>query len=235
MPPVRDVLVLPPPCSLRSLGLGLHDRLPPRVVRKWERAFSEGYEEALERAEERARDVRERWERWSRTGKLEEGTKRVVVFRDALDHLEMPPAALPYGLSDEGSSGGETGPIDPDPLFARFCTGRTLLPLSPLASPSEVSSLAHAHTAAYHARSDLFTLCLVPDCSNRPGVPHLALNPAGGGGREDPLERQAREKEVWEQERRDEDPRRAEAWRRPREEHRGGCAHLEGRDAWRLK
>lgn len=231
IPPVRDLLVLPPPCSLRSLGLGLHDRLPARVVKKWERAFRDGYEEAVDRAEERAEDVRDRWERWARTGKLQEATRRVVVFRDALEQIDLPPAAE---HAASAASDADLSAVDPDPLFARFCVARGLEPLSPLAVPSQVSSLVLAHTAAYQERFSTFTLCLVPDCSNRPGVPHLALNPAGGGGREDPEERQAKEKRAWEQERRDQDSSRADAWRRPASEHKGHCVHVEGREAWRL-
>ncbi|GAA5989671.1 hypothetical protein JCM10908_000582 [Rhodotorula pacifica] len=235
IPPVRDVLVLPPPCTLRSLGLGLHDRLSPRVIKKWERAFRDGYEDALDRAEERAEEVRERWERWSRTGKLEEATRRVVVFRDALGELEIPPAAMPF--SETGPSPTETTEpvedLDPDPLFARFCHARGLHPLSPFASPAQVASLSLAHTSAYHERFSSFSLCLTPDCSNRPGVPHLTLNPASGAGREDPQERRGREKRVWEQEGRDETGA-AGGWRRPAEEHKEGCAHLVGREAWRL-
>lgn len=231
--PVRDVLVLPPPCTLRSLGLGLHDRLPPRVVKKWERAFRDGYEDALDRAEERADEAKERWERWSRTGKLEEATRRVVVFRDALAGLELLPAVGPFDPSDEGARERGEAPLDPDPLFARFCHARGLVPLSPLAPPAQVASLSLAHTASYHSRADAFSLCLTPDCSNRPGVPHLTLNPASGTGREDPHERREREKRVWEQERRDEiGSHNVAGWRRPVVEHKAQCAHLVGREAW---
>ncbi|GAA5861661.1 hypothetical protein JCM3774_002661 [Rhodotorula dairenensis] len=230
VPPVRDVLVLPPPCTLRSLGLGLHDRLPPRVVKKWERAFRDGYDDALDRVEERADEVKERWGRWSRTGKLEEATRRVVVFRDALAALQLPPAAVPFDSSE-----ADDGELDQDPLFARFCRARGLLPLSPLAPSAQVASLSLAHTASYHARATEFSLCLVPDCSNRPGVPHLTLNPASGAGREDPHERREREKRVWEQERTDELGSCDKAgWRRPVGEHKERCAHLVGREAWRV-
>lgn len=238
--PVRDVLVLPPPCTLRSLGLGLHDRLPPRVVKKWERAFRDGYEDALDRAEERAEEVKERWERWSRTGKLEEATRRVVVFRDALAGLEVPPVAVPYHPpshpASEATSREAPSPevdLDPDPLFARFCHARGISPLSPLAPSAQVAALSLAHVATYHECAAAFSLCLTPDCSNRPGVPHLTLNPASGAGREDPHERREREKRVWEQEWRDE-LNDESGWRRPAKEHKDECAHLVGREAWRV-
>mgnify|MGYP006902579188 FL=1 len=61
----------------------------------------------------------------------------------------------------------------------------------------------------------------------------MTLNPASGAGREDPHERREREKRVWEQERRDE-LNGESGWRRPVKEHKDGCAHLVGREAWRV-
>ncbi|BGO94077.1 hypothetical protein JCM10020v2_005771 [Rhodotorula toruloides] len=238
VPPVRDILVLPPPTRLRSLGLGLHDTLAPRVVKAWTKAFSEGYEDMVGKTVDRAEDVNDRWERWARTsGRLEEGTRRVVVFREAVaeDWVKQyfPQLFDEDGLEKLVTSSGDDPSLflDPDPLFSRFCHTRRLLPVpyfySPSASTPLVASLALELTSTIEAHAADFSFCPVPDCSNAPGVPHLTLSQVG---KEDIEERRRREKEVWEREESEEwGPG---GWRKDRSEHRGECSHLEGRRAW---
>ncbi|BGP39985.1 hypothetical protein JCM10450v2_003965 [Rhodotorula kratochvilovae] len=227
IPPVRDLLPLPPPPALRSLGLGLHP-LSARVARAWTQAFGEGYADGAARAGEKARDVRERWDRWARTGKLAERARRVVLFADAV------PAEL-RGAVDAAVAGAQgEGEAAEDPLFARFCAQRGLVALPAECDPSLVRALVSAACDAYAAAEAAFVLCLTADCTDRPGRPHLTLSAAGTPATlgESVEERREREKRAWEAEREEE---AAEGgWRRPEGEHREGCAHLEGRRAWAL-
>ncbi|GAA5851297.1 hypothetical protein JCM8547_004199 [Rhodosporidiobolus lusitaniae] len=212
VPPVKELIVLPPPSALLSLGLGLHD-LPPRTALLWRKAFFEGYRDAHKRTVERVEDGIERWERWMTAGKLGEGTRRFVTFEDALSSLGV-----------EGGKGGEEEhEEDPDPTFARFCATRHLVPLS----------LSHAHELLSLITSlpSSFTLCLTPDCSNAPGVPHLSFAETEEGGRkEDPVLRRRREKEAWEAEDREEEERLGKWGQR----HEKGCAHERRRQEWGL-
>ncbi|GAA5999033.1 uncharacterized protein JCM10292_003273 [Rhodotorula paludigena] len=231
--PVRDVLVLPPAPSLRSLGLGLHS-LPrtdeARAVHaEWARAFRDGYSDACERALERATDVAERWARWERSGRLggsaADATGRVVVFREDVARLE--PALRNLVLA-----GGEDA-AEPDALFARFCAERALVPLPAASASSLVSALASASRAALADARARFVACFVPDCSDRAGVPHLSLHE--GRGADEVCARARREREGWERERREEGE-----WRREEGEHESGgdgkgCAHVEGRRAWEVE
>ncbi|GEM07285.1 serine threonine protein kinase [Rhodotorula toruloides] len=239
VPPVRDILVLPPPSRLRSLGLGLHDSLAPHLVKGWTNSFSEGYEDMLGKTVDRAEDVKDRWERWARTnGRLEEGTRRVGIFREAVseDWIKQyfPQLFDEDGVEKHATHGGTDDlalSLDPDPLFSRFCYTRRLLPLpyfySPSASTPLVASLALNLISNVEAHAADFAFCPVPDCSNAPGVPHLTLSQVG---KEDIEERRKREKEVWEKEKREEwGPG---GWRKDESEHRGKCAHLEGHRTW---
>ncbi|KAK4333699.1 hypothetical protein RTBOTA2_002433, partial [Rhodotorula toruloides] len=238
VPPVRDILVLPPPTRLRSLGLGLHDSLAPRIVKAWTKSFNEGYEDMVGKTVDRAEDVKDRWERWARTnGRLEEGTRRVVVFREAVSEewvkQYFPQLFDEDGVEELATWGGDDPALslDPDPLFSGFCYTRRLLPLpyfySPSASTPLVASLVLDLTSTIEAHAADFSFCPVPDCSNAPGVPHLTLSQVG---KEDIEERRRREKEVWEREESEEWG--SGGWRKDESEHRGGCAHLEGRRAW---
>jgi hypothetical protein len=188
---------------------------------------------------DRAEDVKERWERWARTGgRLEEETRRVVVFREAVsdDWVKQyfPQLFDEDGVEKAATSGGTDDAalsLDPDPLFSRFCYTRRLLPLpysySPSASTPLVASVALNLISTIEAHAADFAFCPVPDCSNAPGVPHLTLSQVG---KEDVEERRRREKEVWEREAREEwGPG---GWRKDEKEHKGWCAHLEGRRAW---
>ncbi|GAA5828032.1 hypothetical protein JCM3770_002112 [Rhodotorula araucariae] len=226
IPPVKDVALLPPPSTLRALGLGLHppaDLAPRGVARAWRSAFAEGYADGVRRAEEKARDVSDRWERWARTGKLVERSRRVVLFADAV------PVELAEAVRAECDAAAVDG--DDDPLFARFCAERGLVALPALCAPGLVRALTLSACAAYAAAADAFVLCLVPDCTDRPGRPHLALGAAGTP--EGPTEeRRERERRAWQEEYEEEHGERG--WRRPEGEHSVGCAHLEGRRAWAL-
>ncbi|GAA5896957.1 hypothetical protein JCM8208_006123 [Rhodotorula glutinis] len=245
IPPVRDLVVLPPIPALRTLGLGLHSRLGKRTVRAWESAFDEGYGEAVRRAGERAEDGAERWARWERSGRLDrDRDARVAVFADQLElgregglPVELVEAlrdAAGVAESGAGEGGGTDGAAhEPDPVFRRFCSQRNLVPLSPSACPSSlVSSVARALTLAYSSAQSSFALCLTPDCSDRPGRAHLVVGPGGGAAPENAETRADRERRAWSEER--EEEWGVGGWRRGREEHKERCAHLEGRQAWAL-
>ncbi|GAA5929901.1 hypothetical protein JCM3775_004459 [Rhodotorula graminis] len=243
--PVRDLVVLPPIPTLRTLGLGLHSRLDKRTVRAWEASFDEGYGEAVRRAGERAEDGAERWARWERSGRLDrDRDARVAVFADQLElgregglPVELVEALRAAAAVVEPRAGGAAGPGDaahePDPVFLRFCTQRNLVPLSPSACPSSlISSVARALSLAYSSAQSSFALCLTPDCSDRPGRAHLVVGPGGGAAPEDAETRAERERRAWSEER--EEEWGVGGWRRGREEHKERCAHLEGRKAWAL-
>ncbi|GAA6027239.1 hypothetical protein JCM8097_002514 [Rhodosporidiobolus ruineniae] len=217
VPPVRELCVVPPPTALIALGFGLHD-LSPRTAAAWERAFADGHRDATKRTVEKLEDCLERWERWSGQGKLADGTRRLVTFRDALAHL----SPLPSSGGQEGEGGAEEEEYeDPDPTFARFCALRRLVPISP-SQAKELLSVLLAQPAQ-------FSFCPHPDCSNSPGTPHLSLGAATGGEKEDHDARRQVERDVWEREKREEEERRADG------RHVEGCAHRRAREAWDLE
>ncbi|GAA5899459.1 hypothetical protein JCM6882_009122 [Rhodosporidiobolus microsporus] len=250
VPPVRDLVLIPPPSALKHLGLGLHD-LPPRATALWHRAFFEGYRDALRRAVEKAEEGVERWERWGRQGVLGDGTRRLCTFEDAVEEEE--------GSGEGGERRARAGEgeededdDDPDPTFARFSRLRRLVPLSPSRAKSLLSTLLS------QLDSPTFSFCPPPACSNAPGVPHLSLaaatalggfgeadpealgGPAGGkkkleGGRktkeEEAGERREKERKAWDDEAREERARE-ESWE---ERHTKGCAHERAREAWGLE
>ncbi|BGP16064.1 hypothetical protein JCM10213_006800 [Rhodosporidiobolus nylandii] len=209
VPPVRELLVIPPPSALTHLGLGLHD-LPPRVAAAWERSFMQGYEDATRRTVEKLEEALERWDRWGRTGQLGDGTRRLCTFVDALP---------PQLQGEEHAEGQETEEEDPDPTFARFCRLRQLRPISP-AQAKEILSVILAQPGN-------FNLCTTPACSNSPGTPHLSVS-ASGSTAEDPAGRRERERTAWEREALEETERKA------RGGHKEDCAHGRGENEWAL-
>ncbi|GAA5978237.1 hypothetical protein JCM11641_001144 [Rhodosporidiobolus odoratus] len=237
IPPVRDLIVLPPPTSLHALGLGLHD-LSPSVAQTWTRHFFQGYREGNKKTVEKFEDGLERWRRWEEMGKVAEGGVRLVTFKDALAHdptfedVDVGSGGggtqCGQGNQREGAEGGEGNNYpDPDPLFSRFCQLRHLTPLTPAQAKSLLPALLSQPS------SFLFCPHPSPSCSNAPGVPHLSLTTSvgveGAGMRpavEDEGVRREREKGVWEMEKREE----AEGWERGG--HVEGCAHQTARKVW---
>lgn len=181
----------------------------------WEKAFFEGYRDGIKRTAEKLEDGLEKWERWNGQGKLADGTRRLVTFADGLPEL-----LLPVG---EGSPEKEEEEEDADPTFSRFASFRRLVPVSPHQG-REIHSTLLSHPAS-------FSFCTTPDCSDRPGVPHLsfASTEEGGGRKEDVGERREKEKNAWEEEARD------ERERVERGGHKPGCAHLRAREEWSLE
>ncbi|GAA5838898.1 hypothetical protein JCM11251_003731 [Rhodosporidiobolus azoricus] len=248
VPPVRDLIVIPPPSSLRYLGLGLHD-LTPRATALWHRAFGEGYRDGLKRTVEKVEEGVERWERWTRQGVVGDGTRRLMTFADGLPGETGRVAEKQKGEAD----GEEEHDEDRDPTFARFASLRRLVPVT----PSQAKTLLAALLTELDPSSSTFNLCTAPDCSNRPGVPHLSLAAAtalGGFGEADPdalgakklvngeggrrktkdeetRERREKERKAWADEAEEERVRRRE-WG---ERHSPGCAHERAREAWGLE
>ncbi|GAA6002296.1 hypothetical protein JCM10207_001051 [Rhodosporidiobolus poonsookiae] len=226
-PQVKDLVVLPPPTTLRSLGLGLHD-LPAssssssggHLRDKWARAFAQGYTDGTTRTREKAEGELDKWARWTRQGLVREGEgkgeKRMVCFRDGLEALGLltPPPTTPTTASP---------PEDEDATFVRFCAAYGLVPFP--------ASSAHVLLSALEAQPAQFKLCTTPssECPNTPGVPHLSLSAAEGGKGEDQQERREKEKRAWESERRDWEERER------RGGHQAGCAHEAAAREWGLE
>lgn len=181
---VKDVLVVPPPPRLCSLGLGLFE-IDERTDAFWRAKFGEGYGEAIGKTGERIEEAIERWEGWRSSGKLADGTRRMVTLRDGIPP-DSPWIDWSYFESDE--------------VFAAFCAERELVQIDP-AGATEVLAALRAHAAA-------FVLCTKADCSGEPGKPHLSLSNVS---KEDVGERERREKRLWEEEGRERREWRREA------------------------
>ncbi|KAI5479692.1 serine threonine protein kinase [Pseudohyphozyma bogoriensis] len=167
---VKDVVMIPPVPKLKSLGFGLFDH--DQMDKSWERTFMVGYNDALEKTAHKIEEVVHRWEVWRDTGKLVDGTKRMVTFRDAL------PAGSPW----VDWSYEET-----DEPFREFMLERGLIVIGPEAAMEVLSEI----------RRKQFVFCMVADCSGEPGVPHVSLSNVS---KEDKGVREAREKRIWEEE-----------------------------------
>jgi len=203
LPVVRDVLVIAPTPKLKSLGLGLFD-VPPATEKLWQETFHTSYGSAIDKVAEKIEAGLEQWDLWCRRGKVDQGSCRMVTFRDAV------PA---------GSRWVDWDRAEPDDAFDAFCAQRELVVITPAAAGDILQELRQ--------KRDAFVVCTVPDCSNAAGVPHLSLEAMKGSGKENVQQRAKRERELWEREARE----RAE-WRRPAAEHREGCGHVAGREGW---
>lgn len=197
---VKELLFIPPAPRMRSLGLGLW-RVESGVEGRWRGAFEGGYGEAMDKTVERVEEGLSRWEAWSGLGKLD-GTRRMVAFRETLERCGVE--------FDEGEMDGD------DEVYRSFCRERGLVTVGP-------GQVKQVLAALFEMRSQ-FVLCLVPDCDETPGVPHLSLEKVG---KEAVEEREAREKECWEEE-----ARGRNKWRMPTQMHHVGCAHLATRKEW---
>ncbi|GAA6060904.1 hypothetical protein JCM10212_003938 [Sporobolomyces blumeae] len=222
VPPVRELFVVPPLPSLRSLSAGLHSHVGRRTERLWTEAFEQGYQDMVDKCVVRIEEYVERWEAWRRMGKLGDGTRRIVTFKDAFDPVS--PAVGVVGeratnqpLDDDDDEDEDEHQDDPDPTFEKFLKERNLVKISP--------STAHDLSLLYRSQlEERFTVCFVPDCTDAAGVPRLSLE---RNGRESRAEREDREKAIDEREKRD----RSE-WRKAASLHKAGCGHLERRRAW---
>mgnify|MGYP001583280777 CR=1 FL=1 len=171
VPLVKEVLHIPPAPKMKAVGLGLFP-LAPAMDAEWREAFEEGYADAIARTADKIEDAVHRWERWKNAGQLDDGTRRMVMLRDAL------PA---------GSDWVDWGYDEPDLVFRRFCDERGLVVVGPEAALEVLASVRQARCG----------VCFVPDCAGEPGVPHLSLSMIS----KEPIEeREAREKGIWEQE-----------------------------------
>ena len=222
---VKDVMILPSAPRMRSVGLGLFP-LDAKVDAVWQAHLSEGYAEGKARALGKLNDwvsrYRDRQSRrrarlrkagLSRGGRQgpdhdddddEQDSLRLVIFRDVLERL-------PKNVRHEAV----VGLPEPDVMFRRFCDAHELVVVDPAVALESASLFEDAGCG----------FCTVPDCSNAPGVPHLSLS--GPGAQERREVREAREKLIW-----DDEANERLQWRRPREAHRAGCAHLHRREVW---
>ncbi|GAA5883231.1 hypothetical protein JCM16303_007319 [Sporobolomyces ruberrimus] len=207
VPPVKELLIIPAPPRLNSLGCGLHE-LSPSVTRVWLKSFEKGYEEAIEKACDKIEDVLERWDLWDRTGKLKDGTRRLCTFRDALSTTEYE-TMNPTTVEEEEGEGREER--EEDPLFEKFLESRQLVRIDP--------SIALDLLELYRRKVETFRVCFGPGIGDLAGVPRLSLNASG----EKVEEREGREKLIEAAERKEEDRIRKEV------RHMDGCAHEWGR------
>lgn len=207
LPPlIKDILFIPPPPRLRSLGLGLYN-ISPSTKQSWSKSFFEGYREALLKTIERGEENLARWETWERSGKLEEGNARLVTLVEGLEGIDL----------------AHLRTIDPveDPEFNDFLTSRSLISITPSLA-RQIINLTHVLLQPHP--SFHFSFCTTPDCPSAPGSPHLSLLTVS---KELVEVREKREKGIWEKEERE----RSE-WRRDEVVHEGRCAHLVGREVW---
>lgn len=148
-----------------------------------------------------------RYEAWRETGKLVDGSKKMVALRTAVDQLG---GIVEYEEAIDATTNDEE--------FVAFCKAQGLVVVEPPA--------AHALIDALLACKDerKLSLCFVPDVSASPGEAHLSF----ASGTKELLEvRAAREKEVWEREARDRD-----GWRMEEGAHEKGCGHCWARREW---
>lgn len=204
---VNQVLFVPALPRLKSLGLGLYD-LDRSVAKLWRTHFEAGYVFGIDRLVEKVEGAMRTFEMWEQTGKLEDGTRRMVTQREAVP-WELRRFWDEEDWEDTQEEGEET-----DEIFRNFCQARGLVSISPRRTRLLLSALK--------TLSASFIFCSVPDCSPKPGTPHLSLSSS-----ERVEEREKREKECWEREKREESE-----WRKDESFHRPGCAHLESRRAW---
>lgn len=196
---IKDMLIIPPPPSLVSLGFGLLD-LDGNVATLWHDEFQEGYREGIKKTIDKLEEAIHRYEIWKLTGKLVD--RRMVTFRDSL------PLGSPWVDWDY---------VEPDEIFAAFLKSKGLICIA-LDGALELLERIRAKGKVG------CSFCLVPDCSGAPGVAHLALSTVNS---ETVVEREAREKRLWEEE-----AEERKTWRRAAGDHRPGCAHLITREKW---
>lgn len=212
IPIVKDIQIVPPVPSLRSLCLGLFP-LSKSMDALWQDEFHSGYTDSIDKTVAKIKEYLHRWTTWANLGRLHDGSKRIVCFTESI--VDALGGAAAASFVEQQIAG------EPDEVFRRFCTERGLVSVEPGFVPQIISALER--------KKDSFVLCTVPDCSGFPGIAHLSLAAGGGTGavKETQQQREAREKAYAEQE----DAERLQ-WRRPKHEHRAGCGHLASRDAW---
>lgn len=144
---VKDILIIPSRPKLKSLGLGLLSDLSTSTQNFWTTSFKEGYNDTIKKTVEKGEANLERWQLWSNNGSLEDGTRRLVAFRDA---------ALEVGWVESPET---------DEVFDQFCKERGIVSIS----------IAIANEIINRVRDHQFVFCTTPDCSGEPGKPHLSL------------------------------------------------------------
>ncbi|KAM0751946.1 hypothetical protein T439DRAFT_325127 [Meredithblackwellia eburnea MCA 4105] len=173
-PQVKDILVVPPPPKIKSVGLGIFP-LTPAATRSWRKSFNSGFNDSITKTIDKIEDHLARFERWRESGRIAAGTGRMVLLRDA-----VPPGAdwVDWDcLSNEN-----------DPAFKKFCEENDLLVIGPQAALEIVRQLEEEVNCV---------LCTVPDCSGDAGLPHLQLSIISKEKKE---VRELREKGLWEME-----------------------------------
>ena len=172
---VKEIIIIPPPSTLKGLGFGLFE-IEQRVDEEWRSDFQAGYLGGKERLIDAIEAGINRWKLWSATGKLDAGDRRLVTYRD--------------GIPADSSFHDQVDSPETDEAFARFCRMKNLVAITPIQA-QEILAVALDCNVVF---------CTQPDCSGAAGTPHLALSEMRT---ETLVEREAKEKLSWEKERLD--------------------------------